>query len=99
MKEINSNLQNGRDKQQLGQLIRTADIKKVFSKGDSTNYSYKLFTLTEVFYKTIPSYKNNYLPERYNDNLLLPTKISLNENNQVMKKLNLLQYNKPKRWN
>ena len=25
-----------------GQLVRTADFKKVFSKGDSTNYSYKL---------------------------------------------------------
>ena len=26
----------------LGQLVRTADIKKVFSKGDSTNYSYEI---------------------------------------------------------
>ena len=39
----------------LGQLIRTADIKKVFSKGDSTNYSYKLYTITEVIHDTIPS--------------------------------------------
>ena len=27
-------------KLKLGQLVRTADIKKVFSKGVSTNYSY-----------------------------------------------------------
>ena len=26
----------------LGQLVRTADIKRVFSKGESTNWSYKL---------------------------------------------------------
>ena len=26
----------------LGQLSRTNDIRRVFSKGDSTNYSYKL---------------------------------------------------------
>ena len=26
-------------KSQLGQLVRTADIKKVLSKGDSTNWS------------------------------------------------------------
>ena len=45
-KEVYSNLQDRRVKQQpkykLGQLVRTADIKKVFIKGDSTNYSYKI---------------------------------------------------------
>ena len=75
----------------LGQLVRTADIKRVFSKGDSTNYSYKLYTITEVIHNTIPSYRINYLPERYNQNLLLPTKLTLEENNQVMKELNLIQ--------
>ena len=75
----------------LGQLVRTADIKRVFSKGDSTNYSYKLYTITEIIHDTIPSYRIDYLPERYNENLLLPTKLSLEENNQIMKKLNLIQ--------
>ena len=28
-------------KYKLGDLVRTADIKRVFSKGDSTNWSYK----------------------------------------------------------
>ena len=54
----------------LGRLVRTADIKRVFSKGDSTNYSYKLYTITEVIHDTIPSYRTDYLPERYNENLL-----------------------------
>ena len=75
----------------LGDLVRTADIKKVFSKGDSTNWSYKLYTITEVIHDTIPSYRIDYLPERYNENLLIPTKLSLHENNHVMKKLNLIQ--------
>ena len=75
----------------LGQKVRTSDIRKVFSKGDSTNYSYNLFSITEVIHDTIPSYRLNYLPERYNENLLLPTKLSLEENNQVMKELNLIQ--------
>ena len=75
----------------LGQLVRTSDIRRVFSKGDSTNYSYKLYTITEVIHDTIPSYRIEYLPERYNENLLLPTKLSLDENNEVMKKLNLIQ--------
>ena len=72
-------------------MVRTSDIKKVFSKGDSTNYSYKLYTITEVIHDTIPSYRLNYLPERYNQNLLLPTKLTLDENNQLMKELNLIQ--------
>ena len=94
-KIVFANLRDDRVKRQpkfkLGQLVRTADIKKVFSKGDSTNYSYKLYTITEVIHDTIPSYRIDYLPERYNENLLLPTKLTLEENNQVMKKLNLIQ--------
>ena len=94
-KSVYSNLQDDRKvrkpKYKLGDLIRAADIKRVFSKGDSTNWSYKLYTITEVIHDTIPSYRIDYLPERYNENLLLPTKLTLDENNEVMKKLNLIQ--------
>ena len=94
-RKVYSNLQDRRVRQQpkfkLGQLVRTADIKKVFSKGDSTNWSYKLYTTTENIHDTITSYRINYSPERYNKNLLLPTKLTLDENNQVMKELNLIQ--------
>ena len=45
-KLVCSNLQDKRKihnpKFKLGQLVRTADIKRVFSKGDSTNWPYKL---------------------------------------------------------
>ena len=95
-KQVYSNLQDRRVKQQpnfnLGQLVRTVDIKRVFSKGDSTNYSYKLYTITHVILDTISSYKIDFLPERYNENLLQPTKLTHDENNQVIKKLNLIQY-------
>ena len=94
-KLVYNNLKDDREKQKpkykLGQLVRTADIKKVFSKRDSTNYSYKLYTITEVIHDTTPSYRIDYLPERYNQNLLLPTKLSLGENDQVMKELNSIQ--------
>ena len=94
-KIVYSNLQDKRKildpKYKLGQLVRTADIKRVFGKGDSTNYSYKLHTITEIIHDTIPSYRIDYLPERYNENLLLPTKLSLEENNKIMKELNLFQ--------
>ena len=94
-KIVYNNLKDNREIQKpkfkLGQLVCTADIKKVFSKGDSTNYSYKLYTITEVIHDTIPTYRIDYLPERCNQNLLLPTKLSLDENNKVMKELNLIQ--------
>ena len=94
-KEVFSNLKDRRVKQKpnfhLSQLVRTADIKRVFSKGDSTNWSYKLYTITEIIQDTIPSYRIDYLPERYNQNLLLATKLTLEQNNQIMKELNLIQ--------
>ena len=94
-RKVYSNLQDKRRKLnpkfKLGQLVRTAKIKRVFSKGDSTNYSYKLYTITEVIHDTIPSYRIDFLPERYNEDLLLPTKLSLEQNNKIMKELNLVQ--------
>ena len=94
-KIVHSNLKDNREIQKpkfkLGQIVCTADIKRVFSNGDSTNWSYKLYTITEVIHDTIPSYRLKYLPERYNENLLLPTKLTLDENNQVMKKMILVQ--------
>ena len=93
--EVYSNLQDKKEKQtpkfKLGQLVRTADFKRVFSKGDSTIFSNKSYTITEVIYDTIPSYTIDYLPERYNENLLLPTKLSLEQNNKIMKELSLIQ--------
>ena len=62
---------------QLDDLVRTADLKKTFSKGDTTNWSYKLYKISEVINDTIPSYKIDNLPERYNENLL--KKITIND--------------------
>ena len=94
-KLVYSNLQYRRINQQpkfkLGDLVRTSDINKVLSKGDSTNYSYLLYKKTEVIHDTIHSYRKDYLPENYNENLLLPTKLSLDEINKIMKELNLIQ--------
>ena len=94
-KEVYSNLRDRKEIRKpmfgLGQLVCAADIKRVFSKGDSTNWSYNLCTITEVIHVTNPTSRNNCLPERYIENLLLPTKPTLDENNQVMKNLNLIQ--------
>ena len=88
-KEVYSNLRDDRVNQKpkhiLGQLDRTSDIRSVFSKGDSTNYSYEVYTRTEVIDDTIPSYRSNYLPEKNNQNLLLPTELTLEQKKKVMK--------------
>ena len=56
-KLVYSNLQDRRVKQKpefhLSQLVRTADIKRVFSKGDSTNWSYKFYIQSQKSYMTL----------------------------------------------
>ena len=76
-------------KYKIGDLVRTADLKKTFSKGDTTNWSYKLYKITEIINDTIPTYHIDNLPERYNEALLKKTELTLKENDNVMKKLNL----------
>ena len=74
---------------QINDLIRVADLKKTFSKGDTTNWSYKLYKITEIINDTIPSYKIDNLIERYNESLLKKTELTMKENNSVMKKLKI----------
>ena len=76
-------------KYQVNDLVRIADLKRTFSIGDTTNWSYKLYKSTEIINDTIPSYKINNLPERYNESLLKKTELTMKENKDVMKKLNL----------
>ena len=75
---------------QLNDLVRTADLRKTFSKGDATNWSYKLYKITEIINDTIPSYKIDNLKERYNESLLKKTELTRKENDGVMKKLNII---------
>ena len=76
-------------KYEIGDLVRTADLKKTFSKSGTPNWSYKLYKIKEIINDTIPSYHIDNLPERYNESLLKKTTLTLKENNTVMKKLNL----------
>ena len=76
-------------KYEIGDLIRTADLRKTFSKGDMTNWSYKIYKITEIINDTLPSYKIDNLKERYNESLLKKTELTMKENYNVMKKLNI----------
>ena len=73
----------------LNDLVRTADLKKTFSRSDTTNWSYKLYKITELIIDTVPSFRLDNLPERYNEALLKKTELTMKENNSVMKKLNI----------
>ena len=72
---------------QINDLVRTADLKKTFSKGDTTNWSYKIYKISEFIKDTKPAYKINKLPERYNESLLKETELTMKENDNVTKKL------------
>ena len=74
---------------QLNDLVRTADLKKTFSKSDMTNWSYNLYKTTEIIKDTIPSYRLDNLPERYNESLLKKTELTMKENKDVMEKLKI----------
>ena len=74
---------------QINDLVRTADLKRTFSKGDTTNWSYKLYKITEIINDTIPSYKIDNLKERYYESLLRKTELTMKENDNVMTKLRI----------
>ena len=76
-------------KYQINDLVRTADLKKTFSKGDTTNWSYKLYKIAEIINDTIPTYHIDNLPERYNESLLKKTELSIKQNKDLMKKLKI----------
>ena len=74
---------------QINDFVRTADLKKTFSKGDTTNWSYKLYKTTEIINDTISSFKIDNLKERYNESLLEKTELTMKENKDVLKKLKI----------
>ena len=73
---------------QVNEFDRAADLKKTFSKCDTTNCFYNLLNLSEIVIDTIPSYRFDSLPERNNEALLEKTEITMKENKDVMKALN-----------
>ena len=64
-------------------------LKKAFSKSDTTSWCYKLYKITQVINDTIKSYKIDNLEERYNEALLKRTELTMKENKDVMKTLNI----------
>ena len=63
---------------QVKDIVRTADLKdKRFSKSDTTNWSYRLYNITELINNTIPIYHIDNLSKRYNETLLKKTELTI----------------------
>ena len=74
---------------QLNDLVQVSHLKRTFSKGDTTNWPYKLYKISEINNDTIPSYRTDNLPERQKETSVEKTELSMKENDSVMRKLNL----------
>ena len=60
-----------------------------FSMCDTANRSYMLYKLTQSTKDAIRKYRKHFLPERYNDAVLTNTALTMEENEDNMKKMNL----------
>ena len=58
-------------------LVTTADLKRTFSKENTSNWSHKRYEITESINDAIPSYQFDILLERYNKALLKMIKLSM----------------------
>ena len=59
--------------------MRTVGLKRTFSKGDETNWSYDLYEVTEIINDTTASDRLDNLPERYNVAILKNTELTMKE--------------------
>ena len=73
----------------IGDHVRTEDLERTFSKGDTINWSYKLYKITVFVNVILPSYGLDNLPERYNEALLRNRELSMRESKTVMKERNI----------
>ena len=57
----------------IDDIVKTADLEKSFSKSDTTNWSYKLYIITEIINDTISTYRIHTSTQHYNEALLKMT--------------------------
>ena len=80
-----------KSKSEINDLVGTADFEKMFSKSDTTTWSYKLYEIKKIIKDTFGSCRLDVLPERYNEALVKKNRVNNEKNNEVMKKIKLNQ--------
>ena len=88
-KNLSDKRKKTKQKFQVNDLVRTADLKKTLLKGDTTNWSYKLYKTTGTINDKIPSYRIDNLKESYNETLFKKLELTMKDNDGVMKKMNI----------
>ena len=73
-------------------LVGTADLEKLFSEFDATNWSYKVYNVDEINNGTIQTYKIDNLSVRYHEAIVKKTNLTIKEKNSVMKKVNIIYF-------
>ena len=84
----NKNAQTIKDAFEIN-LSNKKKFVETFWKDDTINWSYKLYEITENINDIIQSYRLDSLRERYNKTSLTKTNLTLKENKDGMKALNL----------
>ena len=72
---------------QVNDLVHSDDLKKTFSKEHTTNWFCISYKIGQIIVDTIPAYKKDNLPDRYNKALLEKSELTLKENRDVIKQL------------
>ena len=74
---------------QINHFVRFADIKRTFSKSDTTNWSHKSYKNAEIITDTKSAYKVDNLQDHCYEALLKKTELTMKKNKDITKKLNL----------
>ena len=81
-------MEKRKPKSKLGQLVRTADRRNIFSEGNTTNWSNEFYTITEIRSNT-----NQFITEKFTLEMLWnfakETRVTGDKNEKAKKKLML----------
>ena len=88
------NFKNIRPKFKVGDYVRNADKRNIFSKGYTSNWNRELFKVNEVLKKQPPTYKiedinGEIIEGKYYEQELLKSEFDFESNNKVLESLNI----------
>ena len=95
---------NIKPKLKVGDCVRNADKRKIFSKGYTSNCNRQLFKVNEVLKTQLPTYKKEdfngeIIEGKYYEQELLKSEFDFESNNEVLESLNIfLNKNNDKKY-
>ena len=85
---------NNKPKLKVGEYVRNADTRNMFSKGCTSNWNTELFKVNEVLNTQPPKYKiedinGEIIEDKYYEQELLKSEFDFESNNKVLESLNI----------